>query len=315
MKAVLYTVYGGPEVLQYKEVDKPIPKENEILVQVHATTVSAGVLWARSGKHPDSKFFTFMVRLGFGLKRPRKPILGYEFSGEIVEVGEKVKRYKKGDEVFGTTTGLKQGSYAEYVCIPEKWSQGVVDLKPSNLTHEQSASVPIGGMTALHILKRANIQNSEKVLIYGASGSVGTYAVQLAKNFGAEVTGVCSNSNLELIKSIGADEVIDYTTTDFTQNGIKYDVIFDAVGKISLKKCKNSIQKNGHYLSVKSVTNEKIEYLTFLKELIETNKIKPFIDRQYPLDSIIEAHSYVDKGHKRGNVVINITTGEQKSDY
>jgi NADPH:quinone reductase-like Zn-dependent oxidoreductase len=311
MKAIVYERYGPPEVLQLKEVPKPIPKDNEILVKVYATTITAGVLWARSGRHPDSKFFTFVLRLMFGLRKPRKTILGYELSGDVESVGKNVRLFKKGDQVFGTTTGLKNGAYAEYVCLPEEWKKGVVAKKPVNTTHEEASAVPIGGMAALHILRKANIQKGQNVLIYGASGSMGTYAVQLAKHFGAEVTGVCSTSNLEWVKAVGADKVIDYTKEDFTRSGEVYDVVFEAVGKIPSSHCKKVLKKDGTYLSSGSLTNETTEKLLFLRKLVEAGRIKPVMDRSYPLVQMVEAHRYVDKGHKKGNVVITVVPSDR----
>jgi len=306
MRAVVYEEYGPPEVLRFREVEKPVPRSNEILVKVHATTVSAAAVNIRKGIHPDSRFFTFMTRMMFGLRRPRRPILGYEFAGRVESTGTNVRDLREGDAIFGTTTGLRNGAYAEYVCLPVKWRQGVVVTKPANATYEEAAAVPAGGMAALHLLRRADIQPAMKVLIYGASGSVGTYAVQLARQFGAEVTGVCSTSNLELVRSIGADHVIDYTREDFTDGREKYDVVLDAVGKISRSHGKKSLKKNGSYLSVKSPTAEGTENLVYLKELIEAGKLKPVIDRRYSLKQIVEAHRYVDGGHKKGNVVITV---------
>lgn len=306
MKAIVYTKYGPPDVLHLKDVEKPTPKSNEILVKVYATTVTSGTIWARSGKHRDSKLFTLALRMLFGISKPRKTILGYELSGEVEAVGKEVRRFQVGDKVFGTTTGLKNGAYAEYICMPEEWKQGVVAKNPENVSYDEAAAIPIGAMTALHILRGGNIEQGQKVLIYGASGSVGTYAVQLAKHFGAEVTAVCSTSNLDLVRSLGAEKVIDYTKDDFTQMGEVYDVIVDAVGKISRSASKGCLKEGGKYLSVTSPTSEKTEYLVYLKELVEAGKLRPVIDRRYPLEQTSEAHRYVEKGHKKGNVVITV---------
>jgi NADPH:quinone reductase-like Zn-dependent oxidoreductase len=309
MKAVICTKYGPPEVLQIREVEKPIPDTDEVLIKILATTVHIGDTKIRRlapGLGPvEDFFFKPLMRIIVGFTGPRKKILGMELSGEIEAIGKDVRRFKIGDPVFASTE-FRFGAYAQYCCIPEN---GILAVKPINMTHEEAAPVSNGGITALIHLRKANIQKGQKVLIYGASGSVGTYAIQIAKYFGAVVTAVCSTSNLELVRSLGADKVIDYTKEDFTQNGETYDVIYDAVGKIENSKRKKSLAKSGQYLNVLKMSGNiklKVEDLYSLKKLCEEGYLKTVIDRRYPMEQIVEAHSYVDKGHKKGNVVITI---------
>ena len=324
MKAIVWTNYGPPDVLQLKEVDKPAPKEDEVLIRIFATTVYAGDCELRSLNLP--RLMSLSMRLYVGLIRPtRIKILGQELAGEIESIGQDVKLFKEGDQVFAHT-GFGMGAYAEYICRPEepKGIAGVLAIKPANMTYEEAAAVPTGGLEALHFLRKGNIQNGEKVLINGAGGSIGTFAVQLAKYYGAEVTAVDSTGKLDMLRSIGADHVVDYTKEDFTQRGQIYDVIFDVVGKSSYSGSIRSLKQNGRYLlanprpgvqrrrtsrsSSKKVIFGNVSYksedLIFLKELIETGKLKSVIDRTYPLEQVPEAHRYVEKGHKKGNVVI-----------
>jgi NADPH:quinone reductase-like Zn-dependent oxidoreductase len=281
-------------------VEKPVPRDNEMLVKVHASTVTIGDVILR--KMPRFVTGPMMVIMGSKMKK----IAGHELAGVVEDVGTGIRSFRKGDQVFGTTTGLKYGANAEYVCILEKGGKGMVARKPVNASFGEAAAIPIGGVTALQILRSGNVGKGDNVLIYGASGSVGTYAVQLAKYFGANVTGVCCGVNLDLVKSLGADEVIDYIKEDFRNNGKTYDVVFDTVRKLRRSGCRRSLGKNGVFISSWSPMRESNEDLLYLKELVEAGKIRPVIDRTYPLEEVVEAHRYVDKGHKKGNVIITV---------
>ncbi len=304
MRAVVYHEYGPPEVLKLKDIPKPIPKDDEILVRIHAATVTSGDIRLRSSDFPP--LFWLPARLLFGLFKPNKRILGHELSGVVVEIGKNVTRFKVGDHVFGTTTMLKTGSYAEYICLPQQWKSGVIGHKPVNLTHQEATALPVGAMAAIYLLEKADYKNAQDVLIYGASGSVGSYAVQIAKENGSSVTGVCSSSNFDMVKSLGAERLIDYKKDDYSAGNEKFDLIFDAVGKTKKSKAKKVLKTGGRFVSVNMLTKEKDENLQLIKELAENQKLKPFIDRYFKLDDIVKAHEYVDKGRKRGNVVIEL---------
>ena len=327
MKAIVWTEYGPPEVLQLKEVETPTPKDKEVLVRIYATTVTAGDCEQRSLTLPI--LHRLLMRAYVGLKRPKRiTILGMDVAGEIEAVGKDVKLFQAGDQVFAATGFVGMGANAEYICLPEEPEKGALALKPANMTYEEAAAVPVGGLEALHFLRQGNIQIGQKVLINGAGGTIGTFAVQLARYFGAEVTGVDSTSKLDMLRSIGADQVIDYTQEDFTKSGKIYDFILDVVGKSSYSGSIRSLKQNGRYLIANpgpsqmvrgrwtSMANSKkvlfgaaspkTEDLMFLKELIEAGKMRSVIDRRYPLEHIAEAHRYVETGHKKGNVVITV---------
>lgn len=302
MKAIVASQYGPPEVLHLQQVEKPTPKDNELLIKVHATTVTAGDRRMRSFTVPP--MFWIPARLTLGLTKPKQPIFGMELAGEVEAVGKNVTRFKAGDSVFASTMAANFGAYAEFKCMPE---DGLVLPKPRNMSYQEAAAVPIGGPAALRLLRKGNIQRGQKIMIYGASGSVGTYAVQIAKSFGAEVTGVCSTANLERVRSLGADQVIDYTQEDVSARAERYDTIFDTVAKLPKSQYTKVLVPNGSYVTIaKLATKQSMEELTFLKELVEAGKLKVVIDRCYPLESIVEAHRYVDTEQKMGNVVITM---------
>ena len=317
MKAIICTKYGSPDVLQMQEVEKPSPKDNELLIKIHATSVTSGDARIRRAD-------PFIIRLIFGFKKPRRSILGVVIAGQVESVGKNVSKFNIGDQVFGTT-GMAFGAYAEYQCVPE---DATLALKPNNMSYEEAAAIPFGATASLYFLRKGNIKEGQKVLIYGASGALGTAAVQLAKHFEAEVTAVCSTSNIDMMYSLGADKVIDYTKEDFSKNGVTYDIIYETVGKSSFSDCINSLNKNGVLLLantelsllykglwtaissnkkvIAGVIKESAQQMNYFKELIEVGELKSVIDKIYTLEQIAEAHTYVDKGHKKGNVIVSI---------
>ncbi len=330
MKAIVFEKYGPPEVLEVKEIEKPVPEDNEILIKVHATPVNYGDITARNFANITSREFNMPLlmwlpaRIMFGFNKPKTKILGSEFSGEIESVGQNVKKFKKGDAVFGYL-GQNMGANAEYLCMPEN---GKVAIKPANITYEEAAAIPYGALTALNILKKVNIQKGHKVLINGASGGIGSAAVQLAVYFGAQVTGVCGTPRIEFVKSLGAEKVIDYKKQDFTTNGEKYDLIFDILGKSSYNRCKNSLNQNGIYLLASfktkqllqmlwtklfgdkkvicAISMEKPKDMEFVKELVEAGNLKSIIDINFPMEQAVKAHRYVEQGENKGKVIIKI---------
>jgi NADPH:quinone reductase-like Zn-dependent oxidoreductase len=322
MRAIVYEKYGPPEVLQLKEVEKPTPKDNEVLIKTYAVTVTSGDWRVRSLNVPTG--FGLIIRLVFGVFKPKQPILGSELAGVIESIGKDVNKFQVGDQVFAFSDAA-MGCYAEYKCMPE---DGAIAFKPANLSYEEAAALSFGGTTALDFLRRGKLQSGERILVNGASGGVGTAAVQLARHFGAEVTGVCSTANIELVKSLGASHVIDYTQEDFTQNGETYDVIIDTTGTAPFSRSQVSLKEEGRLLMVLAglpdmlkilwvlmTSSKKViagpvatgaEDLRFLAELAAAGEFKPVIDRRYPFEQMVEAHRYVDTGRKKGNVIVTL---------
>lgn len=334
MKAIVYTEYGSPDVLRLEEMEKPNPKDNEIQVRVHATSVNYGDIVTRNFKNISLKqfnmpaLFLLPTKIAFGLSKPKNTILGSEFSGVIETVGKDVKKFNPGDQVFAYT-GMKMRANAEYICVSEN---GMVGIKPDNMSHEEAACVPYGGIMALGHLRKINLQRGQKILINGASGGIGSIAVQMAKHYGAEVTGVCSSLRMEYVKALGADNVIDYTKEDFTENGETYDVIYDILGRSSFTKCKKSLGENGRYLLASfktgkilqmlgtsivgkkkvicAMASEKQADIEVLRKMVESGYIKTIIDKTYPLEKAAEAHRYIEEGNKKGHVVISIQSSQ-----
>jgi NADPH:quinone reductase-like Zn-dependent oxidoreductase len=331
MKAIVYTEYGGPNVLRLKEVEKPSPKDNEVLIKVHSVSVNYGDIIARNFKNVSPKqfnmpfLFWILSRFGFGLNKPKKIILGNSFAGEVEGTGKDVTLYKKGDTVFGYT-GENMGAYAEYLCIPEN---GILAAKPSNINFEEASAIPYGTIMALNLLRKTNIRKGQRVLVLGASGCIGSVAIQLTKHyFGAEVTGVCSTEGIEYVRNLGADKVIDYKKEDFTKSGETYDLIFDILGKGSFSKIKASLKQNAIYFSVSFKTKKvfqmlwtsimggkkvmcalavpKPEDLIFIKDLVEGGKMKSIVDKCFPLEKAAEAHRYMESGNNKGSIIITI---------
>jgi NADPH:quinone reductase-like Zn-dependent oxidoreductase len=304
MKAVITTKYGPPEVLQIREVNKPTPRENEVLIKVKSIAVTSGDCRMRAFKIPKW-YFWIPMRLALGICKPRKPIQGLWLAGEIEEIGKGVTQFKIGQQVIARTVALQFGANAEYLCLPEN---GIIVLKPINITFEEAVSLPFGGLAALHFLKKANIKKGDKLLVYGASGAVGTSAVQLGNYFGADVTAVCGTENIDMVKNLGAQKTIDYKKEDFTNCNERFDIVFDAVGFINRSIAKKILKPNGKFVSVitSGMAEDRVSDLNYFTELVEKGKLRPVLDRCYPFEQIVEAHRYVDTGHKKGNVAIRV---------